>query len=53
MKAYRDENGKITLFRPDMNMAVRPSLHALRLNSNLSMTQRMNRSAARVSLPVC
>lgn len=20
MKAYRDENGKVTLFRPDMNM---------------------------------
>lgn len=34
MKAYRDENGKVTLFRPDMNM------------------DRMNRSAARIALPV-
>ena len=23
MKAYRDEHGKVTLFRPDMNMKVR------------------------------
>ncbi|KAF8707637.1 class-IV pyridoxal-phosphate-dependent aminotransferase family, partial [Rhizoctonia solani] len=35
MKAYRDENNKVTMFRPDMNM------------------KRMNRSAARISLPVC
>ena len=34
MKAYRDETGKVTLFRPDMNM------------------KRMNRSAARIALPV-
>lgn len=34
LKAYRDEDGKITLFRPDMNM------------------KRMNRSAARIALPV-
>jgi branched-chain amino acid aminotransferase len=34
MKAYRDEKGKVTLFRPDMNM------------------KRMNRSAARIALPV-
>lgn len=34
MKAYRDENGKVTLFRPDMNM------------------KRMNKSAARIALPV-
>ncbi|CAE6444685.1 unnamed protein product [Rhizoctonia solani] len=33
MKAYRDENNKVTMFRPDMNM------------------KRMNRSAARISLP--
>jgi branched-subunit amino acid aminotransferase/4-amino-4-deoxychorismate lyase len=34
LKAYRDDDGKITLFRPDMNM------------------KRMNRSAARIALPV-
>lgn len=35
MKAYKDKQGKIRLFRPDMNMA------------------RMNRSTARIALPVC